>query len=104
MIGGLMFVYVFKITDKSNKRNEKLQKVFSDSTTDRATGLKNRSVLESLFDNKDFNNEDMQLVLVKINDYREISEYLGSDVSLDVVKQMANLLKKESLREDCLIR
>ncbi len=89
---------------KVQKLQEKLEIVETEANTDYLTGLYNRrafmNILNNLFnDFKEFNNK-FSVILLDIDDFKKINDTYGHDVGDEVIKDIADVLRKYLRPED----
>jgi len=89
---------------KVQKLQEKLEIVETEANTDYLTGLYNRrafmNILNNLFnDFKELNNK-FSVILLDIDDFKKINDTYGHDVGDEVIKDIADVLRKYLRPED----
>mgnify|MGYP001052240458 CR=1 FL=1 len=75
---------------------------------DKLTGAFNREyfdmVIDDLIDNNDNSNENFSFCMLDIDHFKDVNDNYGHNVGDEVLKELVNLIKKNSRSEDILIR
>ncbi|MGB4026942.1 MAG: GGDEF domain-containing protein [Acetomicrobium sp.] len=90
--------------DVSQKMKEEQYKALQKAGTDELTGLANRRALEEKLDQRILQNRTFSLIFMDLNGFKSVNDILGHDKGDEVLKEVADKLKKVFRSYDFIAR